>query len=274
MRCAPSSFQAPYDKLASRYDRRAFARSSIVGQLLLTNNLLRPNSVLDLGIGTGLVWKCVQRHHAFEQIVGIDLSFGMLARARENTAGAVRLVRASIAALPFRASTFNTVMMAFSARHVEKLDEALQSVSTAMSKNGRLILVDYSTITQLALAGLVLRAFEVIDGIIPNRPLGIPQSSFRACPEEELIAAARAAGFQTEQLLYHSILEAQGRESVLDFVLESPPLAFELSRFTSRQRLKVRKSLLADCSGDVLPARLVSRVFVCVMKRPQIGTLA
>jgi hypothetical protein len=58
----------------------------------------------------------------------------------------------------------------------------------------------------------------------------LPTSYFSARPDDVLLAAATAAGLRIKKLDCVSVVEAAGCESVVDFIISSPPLAFDLIR--------------------------------------------
>ena len=99
--------------------------------------------VLELGCGTGRVARPLGR--AGVQLVGIDRSAPMLARARRRVArarlsGQVRLVRGDIRALPFPASAFTMVMAPYgvlqSLLHERDLTAALAAAHRVLRPGG------------------------------------------------------------------------------------------------------------------------------------------
>lgn len=99
-----------YDAVAPSFDRhRALpdaaakaVRASVIGALPQ-----RPR-LLDLGAGSGRIgWPFVTAH---DDYIGVDLSFGMLHAFRQRQHAAA-LVQADGCALPFRARTFDAVLL-------------------------------------------------------------------------------------------------------------------------------------------------------------------
>ncbi|MDD1675972.1 MAG: methyltransferase domain-containing protein, partial [Methanomicrobiales archaeon] len=102
--------QAHYDGVAAIYDRRYGAGKGGQYYAHLTRQVLQSldtdGPLLDIGCGTGLF---LSRYVSFGgEAVGIDLSQGMIARARERLPECDFLV-GTAEALPFRDNTFRGV---------------------------------------------------------------------------------------------------------------------------------------------------------------------
>ena len=72
----------PFDRMADRYDetRGGLERGELLGGHLAPH--LRPGPVLEVGVGTGVIALALGGHG--HPVVGVDLSFPMLARARDR----------------------------------------------------------------------------------------------------------------------------------------------------------------------------------------------
>jgi hypothetical protein len=75
----------------------------------------------------------------------------------------------------------------------------------------------------------------------------------------------------TRAQLCSFLVEADGCESVIDFVMNSPPVAFDFIRYGRITRDRVRSQLLADCHERILSEQVTSRILICVMDRPDGG---
>jgi SAM-dependent methyltransferase len=259
-----------YDFLADAYDERALPRSVALAGVLERTGILAGARVLDLGVGTGLLWACLDWAHGPAWVVGVDSSAGMLVRARSRGQPCVNLVQADFARLPFRLQTFDLAVACFSARHCPELTLVLAETARRLTGNGHVMLVEYCSTTQLAFAGAVMRCYSFLAeaGERPARP---PTPFFSACPDNMLLAAATDAGFRIKHREYVSVQEAEGREQVVDFVMNSPPIAFDLVAYGRHARDAVRDRLLADCKDGVLPEQVSSNILVCVLGRPDGG---
>lgn len=103
-----------YDRLASTYDRR-FAgggQSRIAATLLRMHDELRPRNVLEVGCGTGRWISEIRAYSEFaaakSHCYGLDLSAGMLARAR-SSGPQLRLTQGRASQLPFPANAFDQI---------------------------------------------------------------------------------------------------------------------------------------------------------------------
>lgn len=104
-----------YDRIAGNYDRTRppVGIDAILGALSGATTPLADMCVLDAGCGTGNFSQALSRH--VETVVGMDISPGMIARARQkvpaNSGGSgVRLVIGPITHLPFRPSVFDGIL--------------------------------------------------------------------------------------------------------------------------------------------------------------------
>ncbi len=256
-----------YDFLADTYDDRALPRTVKLADVLHRSGLLEGALVLDLGVGTGLLWGCLDSIHGPARIVGVDSSSGMLMRARSRRNPRLDLVRADFAQLPFAIQTFDVILLSFSARHSPELTPMLARAVTRLVGNGHVVLMEYSGETQLALAGAVMRCYSLLVEA-KERPAEVATSYFSACPDDVLLSAATAAGLRIKELDYVCLVEAAGCESVVDFVVNSPPVAFDLIRYGRSTHDRVRSRLLAD---HILPGQIASKILICVMDRPDGG---
>ena len=95
-----------YDRHAAQYDRHAVLETEICTRLLdrLTFRREEPAMVLDLGCGSGTGTAALKKAFKKAQVVGLDLSRGMLEQAgrQSRMTRPLRLLNADMAALPFR----------------------------------------------------------------------------------------------------------------------------------------------------------------------------
>jgi len=179
----------------------------------------------------------------------------------------MQLVRADFRELPFHPQKFDIVLMAFSARHVPDLTRTLRHAASILAQDGHLMLIDYSGQTQLELAGVVMQCYALLGDAVEHTE-EIPQSYFAASRAEELLSAATEAGFKIKSLNYESIVEANGCKGVIDFVMNSPPVAFDLIHCHQSTRDEIRSQLIADCQDHLFPDRVCSKILFCTMDRP------
>lgn len=137
---------AAYDEVAALYDR-AFSdiRVRRVEWRWLRARLaalpVRAPRLLELGCGTGAVLRALAPHIA--QGVGVDVSAGMLERARVHPAGDARLsfVQVDGSALPFAAASFDVVLSFLSFRYLDWA-ASFREVQRVLAPGGQLLVID------------------------------------------------------------------------------------------------------------------------------------
>lgn len=132
------SLQSAYDEWAEHYDDED--PSTLLDEPFLLS-MLRPFEgcrILDLGCGTGRYLRLVGRG---SYVVGVDLSRGMLARARRQTSAAIAAnwVQASVECLSFHSRTFDRVVSGLVLDHVHDLRQFFQGIAGTLKPGGRAI---------------------------------------------------------------------------------------------------------------------------------------
>lgn len=109
-----------------------------------------PQRILDVATGTGDF--AIDLYHKLqpEQVVGIDLSQGMLDVAREKIAkrgldGSIAVQQGDCLALPFEDGGFDAVTVAFGVRNFEHLLQGYQQMHRVLKSGGVLCVVELST---------------------------------------------------------------------------------------------------------------------------------
>jgi SAM-dependent methyltransferase len=170
--------------------------------------------LLELGIGTGRIALPVAA--AGCEVVGVDLSSEMLAslapRLRRGAGAPVSLVRGNIAALPFRARTFDGVMATHVLHLVPDWRAALGELARVLRPEG-LILLGRDWVDPASMAGRMRMAFReavMAAGFTTAAPaggkplhealLGVGASPQRAGPAE-IVAAEWCAEISPAQVL-------------------------------------------------------------------------
>lgn len=80
-----------------------------------------PQTILDLGVGTGKFLKRFLQEKNWELAVGVDFAGEMLRRARASVGAGCDLIQADIHQLPFEAESFDLVVSSFTLRSVKDL---------------------------------------------------------------------------------------------------------------------------------------------------------
>lgn len=125
----------PFDQIADRYDetRGGEERGRRTADDL--EGWLVPGSVLEIGVGTGLVAKALnERGYA---VCGVDLSPAMLARARERIG--LRVVCADALALPVASGSVDNVVFVAALHAIGDTAGALTEAARVLRRGGRLL---------------------------------------------------------------------------------------------------------------------------------------
>ncbi len=135
--------RAYYDEFAARYeDARHVGYHALIDRLEvdLVRRYGEGARVLEAGCGTGLILDQVARfaHTA----VGIDLSPGMLGKARER---GLRVANASVTHLPFADASFDVAYSFKVLAHVEAIGDALREMARVVRPGGHVLAEFYNT---------------------------------------------------------------------------------------------------------------------------------
>lgn len=143
-----------YDAFATRYDDgrdRGYHKLIDDQAAALVRRVGQGGHVLEVGCGTGLVMERVARFAS--RVQGIDLSPGMLQRARER---GLEVHEGSATALPFEDGTFDVVYSFKVLAHVEPVEPALREMARVTRPGGFMVFDVYN---RDSLRHLIKRAF-------------------------------------------------------------------------------------------------------------------
>jgi demethylmenaquinone methyltransferase/2-methoxy-6-polyprenyl-1,4-benzoquinol methylase len=143
-----------FDRIAARYDLVNRILSFGVDQRWRTRTVdaleLGPgHRVLDVATGTGDLALKIAARHADVSIVGLDPSEGMLAVAREKVQREgleqrIELCAGDAQALPFEASSFDGLCIAFGIRNVPDRAQGLREMARVVRPGGRVAILELS----------------------------------------------------------------------------------------------------------------------------------
>lgn len=142
-----------YDRIARFYDLMAEASEGPVRREGLALLRAQPGErVIELGCGTGRALASLSRAVLPNgRVVGVDLSDGMLARARahlEGTAGesVVELVSADATELPFEPASYDAAFASFALELFDgpEIPRVLAELSRVLRPGGRVVIVGMS----------------------------------------------------------------------------------------------------------------------------------
>jgi len=131
-----------YDIFSADYDRdRTRSYFNFINDLEteMVSNYCRNKDVLEIGCGTGLILKKIQK--IIRAGIGIDLSGGMLKIAYSK---GLRVVQGDVVNLPFKDESFDVVYSFKVLSHVPDIKRAISEISRVTRKGGILVLEFYN----------------------------------------------------------------------------------------------------------------------------------
>ena len=137
---------AMFDSIAPSYDKLNHILSFGVDKSWRRKLLRRVKNagahrVLDLACGSGDV--SIALNKAGFEVVGADISNGMLDIARQKSAGAIVFVWGDAAHLPFESASFDAVTISFGIRNFDKLDECVREICRVLKPGGSLHVLEF-----------------------------------------------------------------------------------------------------------------------------------
>ncbi len=156
------STQSYYDRFSTNYEReRHHGYHRLIDELEL--ELVRQygtgKDVLEAGCGTGLL--LAEAARVARSAVGVDLSAGMLTRARER---GLRVLQGSLTALPLPNESVDLVYSMKVLAHVPPIREALAELARVVRPGGHLLLEFYNPFSLRYLAKVLGGAAPIAEG--------------------------------------------------------------------------------------------------------------
>nr|BAL58480.1 methyltransferase type 11 [Candidatus Acetothermum autotrophicum] len=138
--------QEEFDRQAERWFRRELSahERAMLDQIVQLAEIRPKDRVLDVACGTGLVSFALAPHA--REVVGIDISPGMLAKAREiRHRRAVRHVHFTLGKaehLPFQDGEFDAVVCRLAIHHFAQPEREIGEMARVLKAGGRLVISD------------------------------------------------------------------------------------------------------------------------------------
>jgi ubiquinone/menaquinone biosynthesis C-methylase UbiE len=146
--------------------------------------------ILDLGCGTGRYLRRLSSNRY--RVVAVDLSRGMLARARRAAGDhqTMHFLQASVTCLPFRPGCFDRIMSGLVLDHVASPEDLFRQMITVLAPNGRAVIAGvHPDLQRLTGADIEVASDE-----------GAARIQGRIHEVTEVVEAARRAHFKVEAL--------------------------------------------------------------------------
>ncbi len=201
-----------YDqRFAIVHDERTARQAVAEVEDLLGRRLALGERVLDVGCGTGFLAAGIRRGRPDVNVVGSDLSAGMLDRARH--AGAWPLLQADATGLPVRAGSFDLVVARGVLHHLPDVTAALSEWRRVLRPGGAVVLLSEPTpqveqhgavVVRLLLA--LLRGGE-LPAVDHGWEMASMASNLHVFTADQLGAHAHAAGFDDVRLRTSDFLD-------------------------------------------------------------------
>lgn len=109
-----------------------------------------PEHILDIATGTGDFAILAGKELAPRELIGVDISEGMMQVARQKVEKAglsdhIRFQQADSLNLPFPDESFDAVLIAFGVRNFANLDASLNEIHRVLATGGHLVILELST---------------------------------------------------------------------------------------------------------------------------------
>lgn len=154
-----------YDEVAADYDHPANFFSRAVAESILRHlGPLAGSRILDAGTGTGVLALHIAANVPDSQVIGIDLSSGMLEQARHkaNALGLsnVDFRQMDMEALAFEESEFDTIVSGFSLYFLNDMAQGLRHLVSKLTPNGVIVICFYRRNAFMPLSELFIQRYS------------------------------------------------------------------------------------------------------------------
>ena len=166
------------NRAASSYDQAAVLYDEVQKRLLERLHYMRhqPQTIVDVGCGTGKAVRGLQRAYPRARVYGLDLAEAMLLRARSNfrLLSRKRLVAGDMERLPFAAQSFDLVFSSQALPWCNDLKQVLHEFVRVMRPGGLLLFASFgpATLRELALGWQAVDEYPHVHRFIDMHDVG------------------------------------------------------------------------------------------------------
>lgn len=142
-----------FDNISSKYDFLNHFLSLGIDRVWRRKSLqmvaqAQPGRILDVATGTGDFAIAAKKKYPNAEVVGIDISKGMLEIGNKKLLNkkldGIRLVQADSASIPFAEGSFDLAIVAFGVRNFEHLEQGLGDMHRVLKPDGELVVLEFS----------------------------------------------------------------------------------------------------------------------------------
>ena len=113
-------------------------------------HLFKPQRILDIATGTGDFAILAGKELAPKELIGIDISEGMMQVAKQKVKkqqleSIIRFQKEDCLNLSFESNNFDAAIIAFGVRNFEDLDTSLKEIYRVLQPDGHLVILELST---------------------------------------------------------------------------------------------------------------------------------
>lgn len=150
-------------------------------------NPFRPARILDIATGTGDFAILAGKRLAPRELVGVDISEGMMQIARQKVAkegldAMIRFQKEDCLNLSFPTERFDAAIIAFGVRNFENLDASLKEIHRVLCTGGHLVILELSTPIRFPMKQLFSIYAKVVLPLI-GRIISKDNSAYTYLPE-------------------------------------------------------------------------------------------
>ena len=136
-----SKIAAAFHKKADRYDQNVLVQKRVVSQLAgsIKRHLSQaPESILDVGTGTGALLEQLHSLYPAARLTGVDIALNMCLRAQQKLGDACHIVNGNAETLPFKSGTFELIVSASVLQWVSDLSVAISEMCRVVRPGGEI----------------------------------------------------------------------------------------------------------------------------------------
>ena len=232
------SIERHFTRGAAAYHQRANIQRTAATQLAdqIARLQLAPRRVLDLGCGTGFLTKAMATQFPHAQVVGVDLSAGMVEVAAEQLKEHANVELKVADAMTYAADEpFDLVVSSSSLQWLRPYDQLWENVKRQLSEEGWLC-------ATAMLDGTLGELHRLRSTLLPAKP---PMQ--RLPVEGELLTSLESSGFEVTNHEVHEAMEHY--ESAREFFASIRAQGFTGGPLSQGQQALTRGELLSLIEG-------------------------